>query len=127
MKLSMLNSPPGARTQPGAIRLYRAFADPTRLRILNLLAARDELCVCDIIDILRLPQARVSRHLAYLRTSGLVSARKVGLWAYYQMLPAASPAHQALLDSIQPCRNETVRLRRDIQTLQKKSCRTDCC
>lgn len=49
--------------------VFKGFADPTRIRILSVLAA-GELCVCDIVDVLRLPQPAVSRHLAYLRRDG---------------------------------------------------------
>src|ERR1051325_7001333 len=54
--------------------LFKGFADPTRIRILNVLAA-GELCVCDVVAVLRLAQPTVSRHLAYLRRTGLVAAR----------------------------------------------------
>ncbi len=67
-------------------QMFRAFSDRTRLRILNLL--RDgELCVCDLVEVLGVPQPKTSRHLAYLRRSGLVVARKEGLWNYYQLAP----------------------------------------
>ena len=66
---------------------FRAVADPTRLRILNMLRG-GERCVCEIVDALRCPQPKASRHLAYLRHAGLVSVRKQGLWAYYKLAPA---------------------------------------
>ena len=65
----------GTRTTPSVDRIFRAFSDRTRLRILNLLSA-GELCVCDIVRVLDLPQPKVSRHLAYLRRAGLVSAAR---------------------------------------------------
>ena len=64
--------------------VFRALADPTRLRILQLLSD-GELCVCDIVDGLSVPQPKASRHLAYLRRAGLVIARKEGLWSYYRL------------------------------------------
>jgi ArsR family transcriptional regulator, arsenate/arsenite/antimonite-responsive transcriptional repressor len=70
-------------------RMFRAFSDRTRLRILHLLLP-GELCVCHIVDVLDLPQPKVSRHLAYLRRTGLVLARKEGLWNYYRLAPAQS-------------------------------------
>ena len=54
-------------------RIFRAFADETRLRILNLLS-EGELCVCDVMGVLREPQSKVSRHLSYLRQAGLVAS-----------------------------------------------------
>lgn len=65
-------------------QLFRALADDTRLRILGLLAA-GEVCVCNIHGALDLPQPTVSRHLAYLRRSGLVAARRDGLWMHYRL------------------------------------------
>jgi ArsR family transcriptional regulator, arsenate/arsenite/antimonite-responsive transcriptional repressor len=62
-----------------SIELFKAFADPVRLRLLNLLAA-GEVCVCHLHEALELPQSTVSRHLAYLRKRGLVVARREGLW-----------------------------------------------
>ena len=68
------------------VLIFKALADETRLRILALLLMEQELCVCDIIASLRLPQSTVSRHLAYLRKSGLVNDRRCGLWMYYSMV-----------------------------------------
>lgn len=63
---------------------YKALADATRLRILTLLV-EGEVCVCNIHDTLRLPQPTASRHLAYLRSAGLVEARREGTWMHYRM------------------------------------------
>ena len=65
-------------------QLFKAMADQTRLRILALLAG-GEVCVCDIHETLGIPQPRASRHLAYLRRTGLVLDRKEGLWVYYRL------------------------------------------
>jgi ArsR family transcriptional regulator, arsenate/arsenite/antimonite-responsive transcriptional repressor len=69
----------------------KALADRTRLRILALLG-NNEVCVCHIHDSLGLPQPTVSRHLAYLRRSGLVSARRDGVWMHYQVSTSLDPA-----------------------------------
>src|SRR5258705_11467410 len=69
-------------------RLFKALADATRLRILRLLMA-GEVCVCDIHDTLKIPQARASRHLAYLPPAGLVTTRRGGLWVHHS--PSTSP------------------------------------
>ena len=63
---------------------FKALADRTRLRILALLG-NNEVCVCHIHDSLGLPQPTVSRHLAYLRRTGLVSARRDGVWMHYRV------------------------------------------
>jgi ArsR family transcriptional regulator len=65
-------------------RLFKALADETRLRILALLT-RGELCVCDLMTVLDLPQSTVSRHLAYLRNAGWVEDRRQGVWMYYRL------------------------------------------
>ena len=80
------------------VEVYRALADETRLRILALL--RDgEVCVCHIHGGLRLPQPTISRHLAYLRRSGLVEARRQGVWMHYRLAVPDSPIVRQVLDS----------------------------
>src|SRR5438270_12158203 len=70
--------------------LFKALGDATRLRILRLLMAGD-ICVCDIHDTLKIPQAKASRHLAYLRRAGLVTTRREGLWIHYSRATSADP------------------------------------
>jgi ArsR family transcriptional regulator, arsenate/arsenite/antimonite-responsive transcriptional repressor len=82
--------------------LFRGFADPTRLRILNVLAA-GELCVGDIVDVLRLPQPTVSRHLGYLRRTGLVEVTREWNVARYRLAEATHPVHHNLLDCVRSC------------------------
>jgi ArsR family transcriptional regulator len=100
------------QTTPRADRLFRAFAQRTRLRILHLLRT-GETCVGDLVTILRLPQPTVSRHLAYLRRSGLVTVREEGRWAYYTLSPAKSRFHQKLLDCLLACFDEVPEIARD--------------
>jgi ArsR family transcriptional regulator len=69
----------------------KALADQTRLRILLLLAGKEELCVCELAQALELAQPKISRHLAILRESGLLLDRKVGLWVYYRLHPDLPP------------------------------------
>src|SRR5262245_22236263 len=76
--------------------LFKALADKTRLRILALLG-NNEVCVCHIHDSLGLPQPTVSRHLAYLRKSGLVATRRDGVWMHYQMSRSLNPAMQGVI------------------------------
>jgi ArsR family transcriptional regulator, arsenate/arsenite/antimonite-responsive transcriptional repressor len=63
----------------------KALSDPIRLRIILLLQAKGELCVCDLIAVLKLPQSTVSRHLSYLKRSCWVDTRRQGVWMYYQL------------------------------------------
>ena len=76
--------------------LFKALADKTRLRILALLG-NNEVCVCHIHDSLGLPQPTVSRHLAYLRKSGLVAARRDRVWMHYQVSRSLSPVLQGVV------------------------------
>jgi ArsR family transcriptional regulator len=111
-------------------RMFRAFSDRTRLRILHLLLP-GELCVCHIVDVLDLSQPKVSRHLAYLRRTGLVLARKEGLWNYYRLAPAKSAFHEKLLQCLGTCFREVPELTQDAQRLKKSvaswSAASRCC
>jgi ArsR family transcriptional regulator len=78
--------------------VFKALADGTRLRILALLG-NNEVCVCHIHDSLGLPQPTVSRHLAYLRKSGLVEARRDGVWMHYQRSGSLSPLIQRVVST----------------------------
>jgi DNA-binding transcriptional ArsR family regulator len=65
------------------VETYRALADPIRLELLALVAARGPICVCHLEDELPYSQPRISKHLARLRRAGLVSTRREGNWVYY--------------------------------------------
>src|SRR5215471_15280103 len=78
--------------------LFRALADRTRLRLLNLMG-NEEVCVCYFVEILRTPQPKISRHLAYLRRAGVVDVRRQGKWMHYHIVePADIQAAQILKD-----------------------------
>jgi DNA-binding transcriptional ArsR family regulator len=73
-------------------KLFRALADEERLRILNLLLLdKHGVCVCELVDTLRLPQYQVSRQLGVLRDAGLVAGEKRGTWVYYSIAPELPP------------------------------------
>ena len=99
--------------------LFRAFADPTRLRLLHLLSA-GELCVCDLVGVLRLPQPKVSRHLAYLRKAGLVVARREGLWTHYELSPVANDLQKKLLECLGCCLGGLPELAEDARKLRAR-------
>ena len=77
-------------------KIFKALADETRLRIMALLA-NGELCVCDLMAVLSLPQSTVSRHLSYLKNTGWVLDRRQGTWMHYRLNQENSPLQQALL------------------------------
>ncbi|MGE5244061.1 MAG: ArsR/SmtB family transcription factor [Betaproteobacteria bacterium] len=103
--------------------LFKALADATRLRILGLLLT-GEVCVCDIHESLRIPQPKASRHLAYLRRSGLVETRREGLWVHYRLGRLADPVLAAIVDAVRHALTHTDAVRRDAERLQK---RNGCC
>ena len=106
--------------------MFRAFSDRTRLRILNLLRS-GELCVCDLVRVIDVPQPKISRHLAYLRRAGLVTARKEGLWMYYELASSKNAFHQKLLECLSCCFPDVPELARDMKRLGKGPNRGRCC
>lgn len=111
-------------SQIDVVAIFRAMSDQTRLRILNLLR-EGEICVCDLVDVLDVPQPTASRHLAYLRKSGLVQARKDGLWHYYRLAPLKSRFHEKLMDCLAACADITPILSKDSERWQLKG--GSCC
>ena len=103
--------------------LFKALADATRLRILGLLLS-GEVCVCDIHESLKIPQSKASRHLAYLRRSGLVETRRDGLWVHYRLGKLGDPVLGAIGDAVRHALTHVDSVQRDGERLQK---RTGCC
>lgn len=68
------------------IQLFKALSDSTRLRILLLLLNNGELCVCDLMESMQIPQSTASRHLALLRNAGFVDGERRGTWMYYRVV-----------------------------------------
>src|SRR2546422_7538083 len=104
-------------------RVFKALGDVTRLRILGLLLT-GEVCVCDIHESLRIPQPKASRHLAYLRRSGLVDARREGLWMHYRLAQLSDPILKTIQDAVTHALRHVSALQKDAERLQKK---TGCC
>lgn len=75
--------------------LFKALADHTRLRLINLIGD-DEVCVCFFVEVLKINQPKISRHLAYLRRAGVVSARREGKWIHYRLVEPPD-AHAATI------------------------------
>lgn len=111
-------------SSPGTITdldlLFRGFADPTRIRILNVLAA-GELCVCDMVAILGLPQSRVSRHLGYLRRSELVEVERGAKFDHYRLASPSLPVHATLLSCVRTCFRGIVQLDRERAAAEGKA------
>jgi ArsR family transcriptional regulator, arsenate/arsenite/antimonite-responsive transcriptional repressor len=81
-------------------RFFQALGDNTRLRLLNLMGEQ-EICVCYFVEILGGPQPKISRHLAYLRSAGIVAARREGKWMHYRVvMPSHIGAAQILKQTL---------------------------
>lgn len=107
--------------------IFGALADATRFRILNLLA-EGELCVCDIMQVLKAPQSKISRHLSYLRRAGLVEARKEGLWMYYRLTEPKLKVLRAVFQSFGGYRKDFSELQNDLNQFKKsKNCLVSRC
>lgn len=100
---------------------FRALADRTRLRLLNLMG-NEEVCVCFFVEILKTNQPKISRHLAYLRKAGIVGARREGQWIHYRIVePADAAAARVLKDTMTWLANDP-EMQRDRQRLVKICC-----
>jgi len=102
------------------VEIYQCLCDETRLRLLNLLL-QGPLCVCHFQSVLGEPQVKISKHLGYLKTRGLVTAKRSGNWMIYA-LPAErtrSVELKANLACLQDCAAENTMFKRDLTRLKK--------
>ncbi len=76
---------PAKSSQFDMVRFFQALGDNTRLRLLNLMGDQ-EICVCYFVEVLGQGQPKISRHLAYLRSAGIVEARREGKWMHYRIV-----------------------------------------
>ncbi|MGH9456687.1 MAG: ArsR/SmtB family transcription factor [Thermoanaerobaculia bacterium] len=103
--------------------LFQALADPTRLRLVNLVA-EGEICVCFLVEVLGEPQPKISRHLAYLRNAGIVEARRDGKWIHYRLAEASSPLVREVLGAVTAAMAGEKELQRDRAALARACCST---
>src|SRR6476659_1544736 len=106
------------------LQIYQCFCDPTRLRILHLLT-KDPLCVCHFQDILGEPQVKVSKHLAYLRSRGMVVTDREQNWIIYSLPERRADELQRNLKCLQDCVQTDPVFRGDLEKLTKL--RKTCC
>lgn len=105
-------------------RLFRALADRTRLRVLNLMGD-NEVCVCFFVEILGMSQPRISRHLAYLKKAGIVASRREGKWMHYRVVPPADVDAARILADVQQYLANDREMQRERQKLVKFCCSTN--
>ena len=98
----LLREPITASQASDMARLLKALADPTRLRLVSMVAAHDggEACVCELTEPLGLTQPTISHHLKILMQAGLLRRQKRGVWAYYSLVPGALGALSAVLSPV---------------------------
>jgi ArsR family transcriptional regulator len=101
--------------------LFRVLADRTRLRLLTLMNGQ-EICVCYLVEALKTSQPKISRHLAYLRNSGIVAARREGRWMHYRIVPPSDPIAARILEEVQGRLAEGGTMRQDHARLVKTCC-----
>lgn len=101
--------------------LFRALADRTRLRILNLMRDQ-EVCVCYFVEILRTSQPKISRHLAYLRRAGIVAARRSGTWMHYRIAVPKEAAAAEILREVLQALAEDREMKNDLVRLERACC-----
>ena len=103
--------------------LFRALADRTRLRLLNLMGP-DEVCVCYFVEVLKTHQPKISRHLAYLRRAGIVGARREGKWMHYRVIEPRDQQAAAVLKNIRAWLASDREMQRDRGRLVRMCCTT---
>ncbi|MBF0356970.1 MAG: helix-turn-helix transcriptional regulator [Magnetococcales bacterium] len=80
---------------------YKALSEPLRIRLLSIISTAKDICVCDLVAITGVSQSMVSRHLAYLRNSGWLHARREKLWMHYSIAKQDDEMAQAILKALQ--------------------------
>ncbi|PWT89327.1 MAG: ArsR family transcriptional regulator [Blastocatellia bacterium] len=100
---------------------FKALADRTRLRVIHLMGD-DEVCVCFFVEVLKTNQPKISRHLAYLRRAGLVSARREGKWMHYRLVEPPDQQAANIFREVRDLLAQNQEMRRDRARLAKICC-----
>jgi ArsR family transcriptional regulator, arsenate/arsenite/antimonite-responsive transcriptional repressor len=101
--------------------LFKALADRTRLRLINLMGD-DEVCVCFFVEVLKLNQPKISRHLAYLRGAGVVAARREGKWMHYRIVEPPDPRAANIFREVRASLANDAAMKRDRARLTQLCC-----
>ena len=109
------------RTFDDELLFFRALADKTRLRLLNLMD-ETEVCVCFFVEVLKVNQPKISRHLAYLRRAGVVEARREGKWMHYRVVEPPGQHAARIFKEVRAWLREDAEMRRDRERLVKVCC-----
>ncbi len=103
--------------------LFRALADRTRLRLLNLMAS-GEVCVCFFVEVLGESQPKISRHLAYLRRAGVVASRREGKWMHYRVATPEDPHAARVFAEVMSWLGEERGMQKDRARMENICCAT---
>ncbi len=109
----------------GLVQYFRALSEEIRLRIVMLLT-HGELCVCDIMDVLDEPQSKVSRHLSYLKHSGLITGKRVGVWMHYMLSEPRDETLDAQIEFMRERLSHLPAFRDDIAKMERLKERKRC-
>ncbi len=102
--------------------LFKALSDPTRLRLVVLLAIQGEVCVCVMAEALDEPDFKISRHLRVLRAAGVVEARRDGTWMYYRLSEPRTRLEECLQNCFRDCLTDHQAVVADAARLRQASC-----
>jgi ArsR family transcriptional regulator len=112
-----------ARKEYNIELLFRALADRTRLRLINLIRDQ-ELCVCFFVEVLKTNQPKISRHLAYLRRAGVVASRRDGKWIHYRLVEPPDPHAANIFREVRTWLANDLNMQRDRTELVSLCCAT---
>ncbi len=104
--------------------IIKSLEEETRLRIMAMLLDAEELCVCDFMAVLQLPQSTISRHLSLLKNAGWLSDRRAGVWIHYSLAKDLSPIHTALVAALRAILIQNKSAGKDRERLSKLSKKT---
>ncbi|MBK8423792.1 MAG: helix-turn-helix transcriptional regulator [Elusimicrobia bacterium] len=102
---------------------HAALNDPLRLRLVRLLMER-ELCVCEMVQALKIPQYKVSRHLGPLKKAGLVRGWREGTWIHYELAPSLPKPYKATMRSLRALWDLNPQIQKDLKALRGATKRT---
>ena len=113
-----------AKTKYNIENLFSALADRTRLRLINLIGD-SEVCVCFLVEILKISQPKISRHLAYLRRAHVVAARREGKWMHYRLTEPPDEHAARIFREVRTSLSEHPEFERDREKLERVCCATE--
>jgi len=103
--------------------LFKALADPIRLRLATILAIRGETCVCELAEALGEPDFKISKHLGVMRSAGMVEVRREGTWMYYRLVEPRNELEKCLQECFRSCLTGHQTVRADLKRLAKTVCK----